>query len=69
LQEWVTTEWPAGYPPSKVEFTFNEVDGKTELTMVHSDVPIDQKEELQQGWIDFYWEPLKNYFKKRRRKE
>jgi activator of HSP90 ATPase len=69
LQEWETTEWPEGYPPSRVEFTFNEVDEKTELTMVHSGFPIDQKEGLQQGWIDYYWEPLKNYFKKKIRKE
>lgn len=64
LQEWVTTDWPEGYPPSKIEFTFKEVDGRTELTMVHCDIPLEQKEELKQGWIDFYWEPLKNYFEK-----
>lgn len=67
VQEWVTSEWPDGYPPSRLEFTFKEVDGKTELTMVHSDIPAEQKEELKQGWIDFYWEPLKAYFEKRRK--
>jgi activator of HSP90 ATPase len=66
VQEWVTTEWPEDYPPSKLEFTFKEVGGKTELTMVHSGVPADQEEELKQGWIDYYWKPLKNYFEKRR---
>lgn len=66
VQEWVTSEWPEGYPPSRLEFTFKEVDGKTELAMVHSDIPAEQKEELKQGWIDFYWEPLKKYFEKRR---
>jgi activator of HSP90 ATPase len=65
-QEWVTTEWPEDYPPSKLEFTFKEVDGETELTMVHSDIPTDQEEELKQGWIDYYWKPLKNYFEKRK---
>jgi len=68
VQEWVTSDWPDGYPPSRLEFTLKEVDGKTELTMVHSEIPAEQKEELKQGWIDFYWEPLKAYFKKRRRK-
>ena len=66
VQEWVTSEWPEGYPPSKLEFTLKEVDGKTELTMVHSDIPADQKDELNQGWIDYYWKPLKKYFEKRR---
>ena len=67
VQEWVTTEWPEGYPPSRLEFTLKEVDGKTELTMIHSNIPADQEEELKQGWTDYYWEPLKNYFEKRRK--
>ncbi|MCW4054283.1 MAG: SRPBCC domain-containing protein [Candidatus Bathyarchaeota archaeon] len=66
VQEWVTSEWPEGYPPSRLEFTLKEVDGKTELTMVHSDIPAEQKDELRQGWIDYYWEPLKKYFEKRK---
>jgi len=68
VQEWVTTEWPEGYPPSRLELKFKETNGETELTMTHSDVPVDQKKELEQGWTDFYWDPLKNYFKKKRSK-
>jgi activator of HSP90 ATPase len=68
VQEWVTTDWPEGYPPSKLELTLREVNGKTEITMVHSDVPTEQENGLKQGWIDFYWEPLKNYFRKRKHK-
>ena len=64
IQEWATTEWPEGYPPSKLELTFTRVKGGTEIKMVHSKVPEDQAEEYRQGWIDNYWEPLKNYFKK-----
>lgn len=65
VQEWSTTEWPSGYLPSILEIILKEVDGKTELTMVHSRIPSSQKEELKQGWTDYYWEPLKRYFKKR----
>jgi len=68
VQEWVTTEWPEGYPPSRLELKFREMNGETELTMTHSDVPVEQKEELEQGWTDFYWDPLKDYFKKKRSK-
>jgi activator of HSP90 ATPase len=68
VQEWVTTEWPEGYPPSRLELKFRETNGETELTMTHSDVPVDQKEELEQGWTDFYWDPLKVYFEKKRSK-
>ena len=66
VQAWVTTEWPEGYPPSRLEFTLSQVNGKTELIMVHSNVPAEQKQELEQGWTDFYWKPLMDYFKKRR---
>jgi activator of HSP90 ATPase len=68
VQEWQTTEWPPDYPPSTVEFTFKESGKGTELTMVHSNVPADQVDSYRQGWIDFYWKPLKLYFKKRRQR-
>ena len=64
VQEWITTDWPEQYLPSRLEFTFKEIEGKTEVTMVHSNIPTEQEEELKQGWIDFYWKPLKIYFEK-----
>jgi activator of HSP90 ATPase len=67
VQEWKTTEWPAGYPPSIVEFTFSQVENGTELSMVHQNVPAEQASSYRQGWIDFYWKPLKKYFKNRTR--
>lgn len=64
VQEWITTEWPKGYPPSRFELTFKKVKDGTEISMVHSDVPAEQADDIEQGWIDFYWKPLKDYFKK-----
>ena len=64
LQEWQTTDWPEGYPPSKLELTLQETPKGTELTMIHSDVPAEQDKELADGWIEYYWNPLKAYFKK-----
>lgn len=64
VQEWVTTEWPKGYPPSRLELAFKKVKAGTEISMTHSNVPAEQVEELKQGWIDFYWEPMKDYFKR-----
>jgi len=63
-QEWQTTDWPEGYPPSRFELTFKAVAGGTEITMVHSNIPKEQEQELAQGWVEFYWKPLKEYFKK-----
>lgn len=66
VQEWQTTEWPAGAPPSRLEFTFKPKGTGTEVTMVHSKVPAGQAESYRQGWIDYYWEPLKEYFAKKK---
>jgi activator of HSP90 ATPase len=64
VQEWTTTEWPAGYPPSILELTLKAKGRKTELTMVHSKVPAEQADDYAQGWPDSYWGPLKKYFAK-----
>jgi activator of HSP90 ATPase len=62
VQEWSTSEWPAGSGPSHLEWTFVPKGDGTQVTMVHSEVPADQAESYRQGWIDYYWDPLKQYF-------
>lgn len=64
VQEWMTTEWPEGHPFSRLELTFRKTEKGTEVRMVHSGVPSEQAADIRQGWIDFYWKPLKEYFKK-----
>ena len=64
VQEWTTTDWPENYPPSKLELTFQQTPEGTEIQMTHSNVPAEQKEELAEGWTEFYWKPLKKHFKK-----
>lgn len=64
VQDWATTEWTEGAPPSRVEFTFKAVKGGTAVRMVHSHVPAEQAGAYRQGWIDFYWAPLQAYFSK-----
>jgi uncharacterized protein YndB with AHSA1/START domain len=63
VQEWTTTDWVEGYGPSRFELTFKAVPEGTEICIVHSDVPEEKAEEIARGWIDFYWVPLKEYFK------
>ena len=62
VQEWKTTEWPAASPPSRLVWTFAAKRGVAEVTMVHSKVPASQAESYRQGWIDYYWTPLQEYF-------
>ncbi len=64
VQDWRTTEWPEGAADSTVTFTFKRVKGGTEVRMVHAKVPAEQAASYRQGWIDFYWNPLKLYFSK-----
>ena len=64
VQEWETTEWPSGYPRSRLEFTLSPKRGGTELKMVHSKVPAEQVEQYTSGWHESYWEPLKAYLEK-----
>jgi activator of HSP90 ATPase len=63
VQEWKTTEWPKGYDTSKLELTLKKVKNGTEITMIHSNVPEEQATELTEGWNQFYWTPLRDYFK------
>jgi activator of HSP90 ATPase len=65
VQEWVTTEWPEGYPPSRLELTFKKVKEGTEISMIQKSAPAEQTEDLKEGWNEFYWKPLKNYFMKK----
>ena len=64
VQDWTTTDWVEGYPASKVELIFSEVPEGTEITMIHSNVPKLQADELAEGWTEFYWNPLKKYFRR-----
>jgi activator of HSP90 ATPase len=65
LQDWQTTEWPEGAGPSSVDLTFAAVKDGTEIRMVHANVPSEQADSYRQGWIDYYWTPLKTYFSAR----
>ena len=65
VESWSTSGWPEGAPPSRLELTFRPKDGGTELTMVHSEVPIQHADAYESGWVTHYWEPLRRYFEAR----
>jgi activator of HSP90 ATPase len=69
VQEWSTTDWPDAYSPSKLELAFKKTEDGTEISMIHSNVPAEQADDLAEGWVEFYWKPLKEYFSKHARRK
>lgn len=68
VQEWITTDWIEGYPPSKLDLTFTKKGNGTELKMIHSKVPATMAASFADGWKEHYWAPLKNYFQEKHAK-
>jgi Activator of Hsp90 ATPase homolog 1-like protein len=65
IQEWKkTSEWPDGYPVSRLELILTAKNGGTQLEMLHSNVPAEQVSEYSGGWKSAYWEPLKEFREK-----
>ena len=68
VQEWTSTDFPDGYLPSRLELTFCEVPKGTQIVMVHSNVPKEIAKDAAEGWTEFYWTPMKEYFDKQSKK-
>ncbi len=63
VQSWRTSQFDLGEPDSQIEVILNEVDGQTELTLIHSNIP-ESGEHYRQGWDEHYFQPMKDYFSK-----
>jgi activator of HSP90 ATPase len=63
LQSWRTTEFPESAEDSLLEIKLEDSPTGCKLTLTHSNIPEGQSESYKQGWIDFYFVPLKEYFK------
>ncbi len=62
LQAWCTSEFPDDANDSLVEVLLEEKDGKTKITLLHSNIPEGQADSYKQGWEDFYFKPMREYF-------
>ena len=58
VQSWRGSEWPEGHY-SEATFSLEEKEGGTLLTFTQTGVPEEHYQEINQGWQDYYWEPLK----------
>ena len=64
LQSWRTTEFPEGSLDSKLEVLLEPIEGGTRLTLLHTDIPQGQSDEYKQGWEEYYFKPMQEYFRK-----
>jgi activator of HSP90 ATPase len=62
VQAWRTGEFPAQAPDSRLEIVLEAVQNGTKLTLIHSEMPEEQVQEYRQGWEDFYFKPMREYF-------
>jgi uncharacterized protein YndB with AHSA1/START domain len=64
LQSWRTTEFSASDPDSILEITFIPEGKETRIIIRHSDLP-EHGMQYQQGWVDAYFTPMKEYFQEK----
>ena len=62
LQAWRTTEFEPSERDSLVEIIFEPSSDGTKVIINHSNLPA-HGSQYQQGWVDFYFQPMKEYFK------
>jgi activator of HSP90 ATPase len=60
VQKWRASDWPRGFY-SKAIFEFRKSKNKTTLKFKQEGVPEDKCEDIKEGWIDFYWTPMKKF--------
>ena len=63
VQAWrcTATGWPEDHY-STLAITLEDVDGGTQLTLNHEDVPDPSYDECNEGWRQAYWEKMKQTF-------
>lgn len=59
---WRTDDFPVQHPNSLVEVLFKEVTGGTEITINHKGIPVGQGKDYEEGWVDNYFAPMKQYY-------
>ena len=63
VQSWRTLEFPDDAPDSHLEVDLEEVTEGTKVILTHSNLPEDQVDSYRQGWEDFYFKPMREYFR------
>ena len=61
-QTWRTSEFNENDADSELTILLNPINGGTELTLIHSNIP-DGQANYKKGWEEHYFSPMLEYFK------
>jgi len=64
LTTWRTDDFPPGHPNSICEILFEEHEKGTLITINHKGIPVGQKDDYIEGWVDNYFAPMKDYYRR-----
>jgi uncharacterized protein YndB with AHSA1/START domain len=67
VQSWRTTQFTDEHEDSQIIVTLKAVEDGTLLTLEHTNVPDAQRSYEEGGWQEHYFDPMKEYFGKRKR--
>lgn len=59
-QLWRASDWPRD-AVSELTIVLDEKDGETILSLTQKGVPEGFEKDIEKGWNDYYWKPLKEY--------
>lgn len=62
IQTWRAEEdgWPQNHF-SEVVFVLKDIEGGCELDFFHTGIPAHKATAIENGWTEYYWEPLRIY--------
>jgi activator of HSP90 ATPase len=58
VQTWRASDWPSGHF-SEVAFELEKSKTGAKLKFTQTRVPEDHCDDIKQGWVDYYWKPMK----------
>lgn len=63
LQAWRTTEFADNAADSRLEILFESISSGTRLTLIHTNIPDGQADMYREGWEEYYFKPMLDYFR------
>lgn len=64
LQSWRSSDFKQSDPDSFLSLELEEIEGGVKLHLKHTDLPKGSRSQYLQGWQDFYFKPMQEYFER-----